>query len=91
MRIERLYWKDHILEKIIGVHGVRREEVEEVIHEGNPEVRRSGENRYLIWGQTLSGRYLFVVLEEEFKGVFVPVTARDMTDSEKRGYRRRRK
>ena len=54
-----------------------------------PEERRSGENRYLIWGQSLSGRFLFVVLEEESKGV--PVTARDMSGSEKRAYKKRRK
>lgn len=91
MLIDYLYWKDHIVEKIIGDHGVKPEEVEEVIYEGNPEVRRSGENRYLIWGQSLSGRYLFVVLEEESKGVYVPVTARDMSGSEKRAYKKWRK
>jgi len=91
MLIDSLYWKDHIVEKIICDHGVMPEEVEEVIYEGDLEVRRFHENRYLIWGQSLSGRYLFAVLEEESKGVFVPLTARDMTNAEKRAYRKRRK
>lgn len=91
MLIEFLYWKDHIVEKIVDCHGVMPEEVEEVIHEGNPEVRRSHGNRYLIGGQSLSGRYLFVVLEEESKGVFVPLTARDMSNAEKKAYKKRRK
>ena len=91
MLIDRLYWKNHIVEKIIRCHGVMPEEVEEVIYDGNPLVRRSGQNRYLIYGQSFSGRYLFVVVEEESKGEFVPVTARDMSNSEKRGYKKRRK
>ena len=91
MLIDRLYWKDHIVEKIIGCHGVMPEEVEEVIYDGNPEVRRSQQNRFLIYGQSMSGRYLFVVVEEESKGDFVPVTARDMSNSEKRAYKKRRK
>lgn len=68
MHIEYLYWKNHIVEKIMGKHGVMREEVEEVIYEGNPEVRKSGKNRYLICGQSCAGRYLLIVLEKSLKG-----------------------
>ena len=89
MRIEYLYWKDHIVEKIIERHGVTPDEVEEVIYDGDPEIRKSGKIRYLIWGKSRAGRYLFIVLEEESQGVFVPLTARDMTESEKRAFRKR--
>jgi uncharacterized DUF497 family protein len=89
MRIEYLYWKDHIVEKIIERHGVTPDEVEEVIHEGEPEIRKSGKIRYLMWGQSCAGRYLFIVLEEESQGVFVPLTAREMTESEKRAFKKR--
>jgi len=75
----------------MGKHGVMREEVEEVIYEGNPEVRKSGKNRYLICGQSCAGRYLLIVLEEESKGVFVPLTARDMSEPEKRAFKKRRR
>ena len=89
MYIKFLYWKDHIVEKIIGRHGIVPEEVEQVIYEGSPEVRRSGKNRYLIYGQSCAGRYLFIVLEEESKGVFIPITARDMQESEKQAFKKR--
>lgn len=89
MYIEYLYWKDHIVEKIIQRHGVTREEVDEVIYEGSPEVRSYSKNRYLLWGQSRAGRYLLIVLEEECKGVFVPLTARDMSEAEKKAFRKR--
>lgn len=90
MHIGYLYWKNHLLEKILEKHGVIPEEIEEVIEDDKCEVRKSGKHRYLIFGQSYSGRYLLVVLDEESKGVFVPLTARDMTESEKRTFKRRR-
>ena len=89
LEVDDLYWKDHIIEKIIQNHAVTPEEVEEVIFEGHPEVRKHAENRFLIFGQTQSGRYLFIVIEEESKRIYVPITARDMTDKEKRAFRKR--
>lgn len=89
LNLEDIYWKDHIIEKIIQSHGVTPEEVEEVIFEGQCEVRKHTVNRYFIFGQTLSGRFLFIVIEEESEKIFVPITARDMTDKEKRAFRKR--
>ncbi len=91
LKIENLYWKDNVIEKIMQKHGVTREEVEEVIWESQPEVRKHFENRYLINGQTLDGRYLLIVLDIESKNVFVPVTARDMKKSEKSAFKRGRR
>jgi uncharacterized DUF497 family protein len=96
MKIGGLYWKGHIIEKIIGDHGVTREEVEEVILEGSPEVRKTtksktGNDRYLFFGQSRGGRYLKIVLELESKGIYVPITALDMSDAEKQTFRKRRK
>jgi uncharacterized DUF497 family protein len=85
-----LYWKDHIVEKIIAEHGVNPEEVEEVILEDEPEVVRHGGDRYLIQGQTVAGRYLFIVLERESKRIYVPITARDMSEREKQAFKKRR-
>ena len=85
-----LYWKDHIVDKIIERHGVSPEEVEEVILEDEPEVVRHGRDRHLIWGQTAAGRYLFIVLEQEGRGIYVPITARDMSEREKQAFKRRR-
>ncbi len=91
MYIEYLYWKDHITEKIIAKHGVTPEEVEEVIYEGNPDVRKTGKNRYLVWGLSCSGRYLLIVLEDESAGVYIPITARDMTKKEKSAFKKIKK
>jgi len=85
-----LYWKNHIVDKIIERHGVCPEEVEEVILEDEPEVVRHGQDRYLIQGQTAAGRYLFIVLEQESKGIYVPITARDMSVKEKQSFKKRR-
>ena len=43
---------------------------------------------YNILGQTLSGRYLFVVIALRRKGVAYVVTARDMDNKEKKLYRK---
>ena len=53
--------------------------------------RRQGRNRYRVYGQTADGRYLFVVLEHVKGTVYTTITARDMTDHEKRNFRRLRK
>jgi hypothetical protein len=46
--------------------------------------------RYHVYGQTTSGRYLFIVLDQDTAGVFYTVTARDMTEREKQLWRRTR-
>lgn len=51
---------------------------------------REGE-RYLVLGVTEAGRYLFVVLEPLSGGRAYPVTAREMTDAEKRRFKTRGK
>jgi uncharacterized DUF497 family protein len=90
VKIDDLYWKDHILDKIIREHGVSPEEVEEVILEDEPEVVKHGQDRYLIQGQSVTGRYLFILVEKEGKGIFVPITAPNISESEKRTFRKRR-
>lgn len=85
-----LYWKNHIVDKIIERHGVSPEEVEEVIFEDEPELVKHGQNRFLIHGQTTASRYLFIVLEQEEKEIYVPITARDMSEREKQAFKRRR-
>jgi len=50
-----------------------------------------GRNRYRLYGQTTGGRFLFVVLEHIQGTMYKPITARDMTEGEKRGYRRLRR
>ncbi len=86
LRIEALEIDDHILEKIESKHGISFEEVEEACLSEARHVRRSREGLYKLFSQTTAGRYILVVLVNLGRGVWKIVTAREMTDSEKRLY-----
>lgn len=93
MRIEELIWDDWNVEHVAD-HGVDPEEVEEVCF-GRPLVRRAGTTRYGLrryhaFGQTEARCYLFIVLDSEAAGVFYVVSARDMSERERRQYRQTR-
>lgn len=51
-------------------------------------VRREGRTRYRLYGETPDGRDLFVVLAKVEDTVYKPIVTRDMTETEKRHYRR---
>ncbi|RMF29930.1 MAG: BrnT family toxin [Chloroflexi bacterium] len=85
MRIEDLLWDEANIAHIAR-HRVEAYEVEEAIW-GDPHVRRGrGEKRYRVYGQTEAGRYLFIVIERVRGTLYYVVTARDMTDRERRLY-----
>jgi len=86
LRIESLEIDDHILDKIESKHGVSFEEVEEACLSEVRHVRRSKECLYKLFSQTVAGRYILVVLVNLGRGMWKVVTAREMTDSEKRLY-----
>ena len=90
MRISKLAWDDYRIEHIAR-HSVEPEEVWEVCEDPLHMAHREGRNRYRLYGQTAEGRYLFVVLELIERTVYKPITARDMTEGEKRSFRRLRK
>jgi uncharacterized DUF497 family protein len=89
MRIHELLWSLDRIEHIAR-HNVDPHEVEEVCF-SMPFVQRTksyGENPvYYVLGQTDAGRYLFCVIIQFPEGRGYPVTARPMTDKEKRRYR----
>lgn len=87
MYINKLEWDDYRI-KHIASHGIEPFEVWEVCEDPRHLAHREGYNRYRLYGRTGDGRYLFIVLEQTEKRVFKPVTARDMTDNEKKNYRR---
>jgi len=88
MRIKRVRWDEQNLDHITR-HQVEQDEVESVAF-GPHHVRRGRqENRYELYGQTDEGRYLFIIIDREVKGVFYVVTAREMDVNEKRFYRRK--
>lgn len=88
-KIHEFIWPEDRVDHIAR-HGVTPEEVEETCF-GQPLVQRAksqGENPvYYVLGQTEAGRYLFCVVIRFPDGRGYPVTARPMTDKEKRRYR----
>ena len=93
MMIRELIWPEDRVEHM-AAHGVRPHEVEEVCF-GQPLVlrgRTEGENPvYYVLGQTDTGRYLFCVVIQFPDGKGYPVTARPMTDNEKRRFHQAKK
>jgi uncharacterized DUF497 family protein len=69
-------------------HEFTPDEVEEVFA-GDCKIRRTGQKRYLAYGQTLDGRLAFVVFRRLPGGLIRVITARDMEASERRLYRRK--
>ena len=92
MRIHEFVWPQERIDHIAR-HGVTPEEVEEACF-GQAFVQRAkseGENPvYYVLGKTTAGRYLFCVIIRFPDGRGYPVTARPMTDKEKRRFRQRR-
>jgi uncharacterized DUF497 family protein len=86
LRIESLEIDDLVLDKIESKHGVTFEEVEEACLSEKRHVRRSREGLYKLFSQTAAGRYILVVLVNLGRGCWKIVTARGMTDSERRLY-----
>ncbi len=91
MYISKLEWDDYRIEHIAR-HGVEPEEVWEVCEDPIHLAHREDRNRFRLYGQTVEGRYLFVVLERiDQSVVYTPITSRDMSAAEKRSFRRLRK
>ena len=88
MRIREFVWPDERIDHIAG-HGITPEEFEETCF-GRALVLRGkseGQNHvYYVLGQTDAGRYLFCVVIPFPNGKGYPVTARPMTEREKRRY-----
>ena len=91
MRLYEVIWKEQYVEKIDIEHGVDADEVEQVLF-GNPHVRRiekgkvKGEDVYSAYGRTNAGRYLIVFFINKRKTAALPISARDMTESERSYY-----
>jgi len=90
MKIENITWDEDTVDHI-SRHAVSPEEVEEVLFNDSdsPRIMRGKENRYLAYGKTNAGRFLLVVLTIANRKTRI-ITARDMTDREKKFYRRKK-
>ena len=91
MQIYTIIWKDQFVEKLAVKHGVEMDEVEDVLFT-KPYVRLfekghiKGENLYAAYGQTNAGRYLIVFFVLKNRTAAMPISARDMIQSERKYY-----
>jgi hypothetical protein len=93
VRIAEIVWNEDRIEHI-ALHAVTPEEFEEVCFGRSLVLRARSEGRnpvYFVLGQTEAGRYLSCVVIAFPGELGYPVTARDMTDREKRRYSEWRK
>ena len=83
MRIEDLIWENGGNVDHISRHNVTPDEVEEVCF-SEYLYRQETSQKYILSGQSLSGRYLNVVVERIHKGLFRPITAFEMSEKDKK-------
>jgi len=83
-------WNDWNIEQI-DRHGIGREEAEYVVsHAKAPYPRYEGDGKFVVRGQSFSGTYMQVVYIFSPADVVYVIHARELTDSEKRRFRRRK-
>ena len=94
MKIAGFIWLEEIIQKLIWKHSVEMEEVREIFTKNTrfrfiEKGHRKDENVYAAFGQTDSGRYLvcFFVYKTDKRALIL--SARDMTDAERKGYGRK--
>lgn len=94
MKVRGTIWLDSVVEKLDTKHGVSQEEVHQVL-QGPAMFRyvekghRRGEDVYAALGQTAAGRYMivFFVCKPDYRALIL--SARNMTDAERRHYEKR--
>lgn len=85
-RFEAIEVDDDVLALIAARHGVSFDEIEQVCRSPERLVARGSDGLYQVFGRTLAGRYLLVVLADRGGGICAPLTARGMTGREWRIY-----
>jgi len=95
VQIKGYIWREDTVDKLWWKHHVAIEEVEAVFT-NRPRVekiergRLQGEDVYAALGQTEAGRYLTVIFIHKQDARALIVTARDMTNQERKRYGRKR-
>jgi uncharacterized DUF497 family protein len=79
-------WDEDNEEKLLRRHNVSAFEAEQCF--ANPHTNRRHGDAMLMLGTTDSGRMLLLVYEQQANGVVRVYSAREMTDRERRTYRR---
>jgi len=90
MAIRSFSWDEESIDHI-AYHGVGPDEVEEVAFENDPYIRKGRRGRRYLYGQTIGGRYLFIVYIPIRPGMVKVITARAMDEKERKLYLRRGK
>ena len=94
MKISGIIWLEEIVEKIERKHRVRQDEVREILSSAShfryvEKSHRRGENVYSALGETSGGRYLIVFFVRTKTQQALIVSARDMTNSERKRYEKK--
>ncbi len=93
--LTRIIWKEVFIETLADKHNVSVEEAEEAL-QASPLIRKvgkghvKGENVYAAYGQTAEGRYLIIIYIRKLNGSILPISGRDMDDSERKYYEQER-
>ena len=91
MKLNGIIWYEKIIEKLEKKHTVQQYEVREVFG-NNPVFRyvenglQLNENVYAAFGRTNSGRYLIIFFIYKVNKHALIMSARDMTQSERKKY-----
>lgn len=94
MNITGYIWREDVVDKLAWKHALRAREVIEMF-DNRPHIERierghrPGEDLYLALGRSDAGRYLTVFFVYKQDGRALIVTARDMTQKERRRYGKR--
>ena len=88
LRAADFEWDEQNMDHIAR-HGVEPDEAESLL-DGVPLILRTEDGKYLAYGQTDEGRYLLVGFVRKSAALIRVISARDMTDGEKKRHRRRK-
>lgn len=91
MQFCEIIWKEKFIDKIEHKHQVTAGEVEQVLFSKSlfrraEKGRVQGEDLYVAYGKTFVGRSLIVFFIRKSRTIALPISARDMTPSERRYY-----
>jgi uncharacterized DUF497 family protein len=96
MNITHIIWLTRFVDKIESKHGVSTDEVEEMLT-NHPRIQRiergvlEDEDLYRATGQTEAGRFLVVFFIYKGRGRALVISARDVSQRERKNYAKRKK
>jgi uncharacterized DUF497 family protein len=85
--IDHFKWRPDIEDKVFAKHGLRRAEVEECFFHPEARIQRRRDRRLLL-SRTYAGQYVMIVFTFA-DSILTIISAREMTDSERRRFRRK--